>query len=64
MLTNKELILIQDNVKMSQSTATFLNACSQSITDAQLKNLCQTMATDHQKDVQTLVSYITNQTLQ
>lgn len=64
MLTNKELMLIQDNIKMSSNMVSLLSACAQSTTDAQLKNLCQTMSTDHQKDIQILSSYITNTNLQ
>lgn len=64
MLTNRELMLIQDNIKIGQTMATFLSACAQSTTDAQLKSMCQTMASDHQKDIQTLASYITNKNLQ
>lgn len=64
MLTNKELMLIQDNIKMSQNMANFLSACAQSTTDTALKNLCQTMSADHQKDIQVLSSYITNTNIQ
>lgn len=64
MLTTKELMLIQDNIKIGQNMATFLSSCAQSTTDTQLKNICQTMANSHQKDIQTLSNYIKNQNLQ
>lgn len=64
LLTNKELMLIQDNIKMSQNMANFLTACSQSAADAQLKGICQTMVSQHQRHIQTLSNYITNQNLQ
>lgn len=63
-LTNKELMLIQDNIKISQSMTNFLSACAQSTADAQLKGICQTMVSQHQKHTQTLSNYITNQNLQ
>ena len=64
LLTNKELMLIQDNIKMSQSMTNFLSACSQSAVDAQLKGICQTMVSQHQKHIQTLSNYISIQNLQ
>lgn len=64
LLTNKELMLIQDNVKMSQNMTNFLSACAQSVTDAKLKSICQNMVSEHQNHIQTLSNYITNQNLQ
>lgn len=64
MLTNKELMLIQDNIKMNQNMISFLTACAQSTSDTQLKNLCQTMSADHQQDMKVLTNYITNTNLQ
>jgi len=64
LLTNKELMLIQDNIKMCQNTVNFTNSCAQGTTDSQLKAVCQTIASSSQRDIQTLSNYIINQNLQ
>ena len=64
MLSNKELMLIQDNLKMNENMISFISACAQSASDTQLKNLCQTMSADHQQDMKTLATHITNTNLQ
>ncbi|HEX3033335.1 MAG TPA: hypothetical protein VHS59_14070 [Bacillota bacterium] len=64
MITSKELMLVQDNIEMGKNCLTFIQACAQSASDQQLKSLCQSMATEHQKDIQTLTGLLTNQTLQ
>lgn len=64
MLTAKELMLIQDNMKICQNTSNFLSSCAQGVTDTKLRDLCNTMATDHKNDVQILSKYITNPNFQ
>jgi hypothetical protein len=58
-LTSKELMLLQDNIKMTQNGIQFMQACSQISSDAQIKNLCNQMIREHQSDLQTLVKHIT-----
>jgi rubrerythrin len=63
-LTTKELILIQDNIKMTQNSISFMNSCAQIATDPQVKGLCQQMAKEHQNDVQVLMKHIRATTMQ
>ncbi|NMA33850.1 MAG: hypothetical protein GX940_04770 [Clostridiaceae bacterium] len=63
-LTTKELMLIQDNIKMAENSIKFLQACAESATDAQVKGLCQSLAREHQQDLQTLINHITNTQVQ
>ena len=57
-LTQKELMLIQDNIKMCQESTQFIQGCINMITDPQLKNICNQMIQDHNQDVQTLSGHI------
>ena len=63
-LTNKELMLIQDNIKMAENSIKFLQACAGSASDAQIKGLSQSLAREHQQDMQTLIKHITNTQIQ
>ncbi|HHW31916.1 MAG TPA: hypothetical protein GXX20_09640 [Clostridiaceae bacterium] len=63
-LTTKELLLIQDNIKMTQNTISFMNSCAQIATDPQVKSLCQQMVRDHQNDLQVLMKHIKSTTVQ
>jgi rubrerythrin len=61
-LTSKELMLIQDNIKMAENSIKFMQGCAEIATDAQVKGLCQSMAKDHQTDMQTLIKHINSTT--
>jgi hypothetical protein len=63
-LTQKELMLLQDNIKMCQETEKFLHGCIGMVSDPQLKNLCQQMMQDHKEDARILSGYITNTNIQ
>ncbi len=63
-LTTKELILIQDNIKMTQNSIKFMEGCQEICTDPQVKSLCQQMVKDHQSDLQTLMKHINTATMQ
>lgn len=63
-LTNKELILIQDNIKMTQNCIKFMQGCAELTTDSQVKSLCEQMAKDHQSDLQILARHINSATIQ
>lgn len=58
-LSHRELLLLQDNIKMCQETAQFVQTCINITNDQQLKNICQQMLTDHYQDVQRLSRHIT-----
>lgn len=63
-LTTKELLLIQDNIKMTQNSIKFMEGCVEICTDPQVKSLCQQMTKDHQNDLQTLAKHINTATMQ
>ena len=63
-LTSKELMLIQDNIKMTQNSIKFMQGCTEMCSDQQVKNLCQQMATEHQNDLQMLMRHINTATMQ
>lgn len=64
MLTTKELMLIQDNIKMAENSIKFMQACAESAADAQVKGLCKSLARERQQDMQTLIKHITNTKMQ
>ncbi len=57
-LTTKELILIDDNIKMAENSVKFMQGCAQMATDPQVKGLCQQMAKEHQQGIQMLMKHI------
>ena len=57
-LTTKELILIDDNIKMAENSIKFMQACAQIATDPQIKGICQQMAKEHQDGIQMLIRHI------
>lgn len=63
-LTTKELMLVQDNIKMTENTIRFMQGCADICTDPQVKSLCQQMANEHQNDLQTLIKHINTATMQ
>lgn len=63
-LTTKELLLVQDNIRMTQNSIKFMQGCSEICTNTDVKNLCSQMAKDHQNDLQTLMKHINSATMQ
>lgn len=63
-LTSKELMLVQDNIKMTENSIKFMQGCAEICSDPQVKGLCQQMANDHQNDLQTLIKHINSTTMQ
>lgn len=63
-LTTKELLLVQDNIKATENSIKFMHACAEMSTDPQVKGLCQSMAKDHQQDLQTLIKHINTTAVQ
>lgn len=63
-LTTKELLLIQDNIRMTENSIKFMQGCVDLVTDPQVKGLCQSMAKEHQSDLQTFIKYINTTTMQ
>jgi hypothetical protein len=63
-LTTKELLLVKDNVKMTQNGVSFLRAAAEIATEPQIKTLCNQMATEHQSDIQMLVKHVSSTSVQ
>lgn len=63
-LTTKELLLVQDNIKMTENSIKFIQFCADTATDAQVKGLCQSMAKEHQDDLKTLIKHINTTAVQ
>ncbi|NLC07729.1 MAG: spore coat protein [Syntrophomonadaceae bacterium] len=57
-LTNRELLLLEENLKLEASMATFAQSCVHLISDPQLRALCQRIAQDHHNDYQELSRHI------
>jgi len=57
-LTTKELMLIDDNIKMAENSIKFMQGCAQMATDPQVKNICQQMVKEHQQGIQMLMKHI------
>lgn len=63
-LTSKELMLVQDNIKMAENSIKFIQTCADAATDSQVKGLCQSMAREHQDDLKVLIKHITTTAIQ
>lgn len=63
-LTSKELMLVQDNIKMAENSIKFIQSCADAATDAQVKGLCQSMVREHQEDLRTLIKHVNSTTVQ
>ena len=57
-LTAKELILLQDNIKMTENGIKFMQGCSEMVKDPQIKGICQQMVKEHQNNLQVLMKHI------
>lgn len=62
-LTTKELLLIQDNIKMTENSVKFMEGCTEIVSDPQIKGMCQQMAKEHQNDIQILMKHIGSVTM-
>ncbi|HHY22738.1 MAG TPA: hypothetical protein GX527_00645 [Clostridiaceae bacterium] len=63
-LTTKELLLIQDNIKMTENAVKFMEGCTEMVSDPQVKGMCQQMAKEHQNDIQVLMKHISSTSMQ
>lgn len=57
-LTSKELMLLQDNIRMTENSIKFMQGCAEMVVDPQIKGICQQMAQDHQNDLQILMKHV------
>lgn len=63
-LTTRELMYIQDNIKMTENSIKLMQACADMASDPQIKGLCQSMAREHQQDMQMLIKHVNTTTVQ
>lgn len=63
-ITSRELMLLEDHIKMEANMEKCFNHFSNEISDPQLKSLCQQMSQTHRQHIQTLSRHITQQALQ
>jgi hypothetical protein len=59
-LTNKELLLLQDNIRMMENSIKFLSGSTAICSDPQIKSMMDKMAKEHASDLQTLAKHISN----
>ena len=60
-LSTKDVMLLEDTLKICENMTKFISSASNMCTDPQLKALCGTMVNEHRNSSQTLASYITQQ---
>jgi hypothetical protein len=63
-LTNKELMLLQDNIRMLDNSIKFLSGATSMCSDPQIKSMFDAMSREHTADLQTLAKFISNANLQ
>ena len=63
-LTSKELMLLQDNIKMTDNSIKFMQSCAETATDSQVKGLCQSMAREHQDYLKVFIKHINTTAVQ
>ena len=49
---------------MAENSIKFMQACADTATDPQVKGLCQSMAKEHQQDLQVLIKHINTTAVQ
>lgn len=63
-LTSRELLYLQDNIKMLENSIKFMSGATAICSDTQVKSLLDTMAREHSSDMQVLAKYISNPNIQ
>lgn len=63
-LSSKELMFIEDNLKMMQNSVNFAAAVTDQITDTSLKNLITQCVNHYKNDISVLSRFIENPNLQ
>lgn len=63
-LTSKELMLLQDNIKMMEGSINFISGSSGMCSDPQIKTMLDKFARDYSNNLHTLAKYISNPNLQ
>jgi len=63
-LTNKELMLLQDNIKMMENSINFMSGSNAICSDPQIKTMMDKFTRDYSNNLHTLAKYISNPNLQ
>ncbi|HHU69723.1 MAG TPA: hypothetical protein GXZ31_05405 [Thermoanaerobacterales bacterium] len=63
-LSTKDVMLLEDTLKVCENMTKFISSAANMCTDPQLKSLCSTMVNEHRSSSQTLAKYITQGRLQ
>lgn len=63
-LTTKELLLLQDNIRMIENSINFMSGSASMCSDSQIRNMLNSMSREHANDLQSLAKYISNPNLQ
>ncbi|MGE5472730.1 MAG: hypothetical protein ACM3UU_00725 [Ignavibacteriales bacterium] len=63
-LTSKELMLLQDNIKMMESSINFMSGSSAICSDPQIKTMLDKITKDYSNNLHTLAKYISNPNIQ
>jgi len=63
-ISSKELMFLEDNIKMMQNSVSFIAGVSDQITDVSLRNLCQQCVNHYKSDINVLSRFIENPNIQ
>lgn len=63
-LSTKDVMLLEDTLKVCENMTKFISSATNMCTDPQLKSLCSTMVNEHRSSSQSLSKYITQGRLQ
>lgn len=63
-LSNKELLHLEDHLKMEELMVKKLDQCSQMAQDSEIKNLCSQFSQKHRGNFQTMVKHLQDKQLQ
>ena len=64
LLTTKELLLIQDNIKMAENYMQFTQSCVDQVKDPQILGLCQDIISEYKSAIGTLKGHINSAQVQ
>lgn len=63
-LTSKELMLLEDNIKICQNMSKFVSSCAEFASNPQIKQICSKMAEDHQRMTQSMMKHLSGNIMQ
>lgn len=63
-LTTKELMLLEDNIKICQNMNKFVSSCAETVSNQQIKQLCSRISGDHQRMTQAMMEHLSGTMMQ